>query len=184
MLTISFFLLRTSTTRPLCWIFTFCLKQWSYGQFLSVLQGWTSVTVPELHNNLYHIWTLCYFLQWKTWIYLPWRISNCSCAYRTMRSYYPGYFACLDFFVLIEILFFTSWRGHNCRWRAANVDLCSALMDIKQWGFFSGHTYCDTGHPFIMIILRTRDTHTYCRVFSSGAVTACFYDLGPSRLGF
>ena len=25
----------------------------------------------------------------------------------------------------------------------------------------------------------TRDTHTYCR-----AVTTCFYDLGPLRLGF
>ena len=29
-----------------------------------------------------------------------------------------------------------------------------------------------------------RDTHTYCRAFSTGAVTACFDDLGPSRLGF
>ena len=25
---------------------------------------------------------------------------------------------------------------------------------------------------------RTRDTHTYCRALSSGAVTICFYDLG------
>ena len=31
---------------------------------------------------------------------------------------------------------------------------------------------------------RTRYTHTYRRVFSSGAVTTCFYDLGLSRLGF
>ena len=30
----------------------------------------------------------------------------------------------------------------------------------------------------------TRDTHTYCRAFGSGAVTTCFYDLGLSRLGF
>ena len=28
---------------------------------------------------------------------------------------------------------------------------------------------------------RTRDTHTCCRVFASGAVTTCFYDLGLSR---
>ena len=35
-----------------------------------------------------------------------------------------------------------------------------------------------------MIILRTRDTHNYCRAFISGAVTACFYDLDLSRLGF
>ena len=31
---------------------------------------------------------------------------------------------------------------------------------------------------------RTPDTHTYCRSFSSGAVTTCFYDLDLSRLGF
>ena len=27
------------------------------------------------------------------------------------------------------------WRRHNCR--AANFDLCSALMAMKQWGFFN-----------------------------------------------
>ena len=30
----------------------------------------------------------------------------------------------------------------------------------------------------------TRDTHTYCRAFSIGAVITCLYDLGLSRLGF
>ena len=30
----------------------------------------------------------------------------------------------------------------------------------------------------------TRDTHTYCRAFGSGAVTTCFWDLCLSRLGF
>ena len=33
--------------------------------------------------------------------------------------------------------FFIIWRRHHCRWRAANFDLCSALMAIEQWGFFS-----------------------------------------------
>ena len=28
------------------------------------------------------------------------------------------------------------WRRHQCRWRAANFDLCLALMVIEQWGFF------------------------------------------------
>ena len=31
---------------------------------------------------------------------------------------------------------------------------------------------------------RTRDTHTYYRTFSSGAVTTCFYNLCMSLLGF
>ena len=29
------------------------------------------------------------------------------------------------------------WRRHHCRWKRANFDLCSALMAIEQWGFFS-----------------------------------------------
>ena len=38
-------------------------------------------------------------------------------------------------------------------------------------------------HPFIMSSSMIRDTHTYYRAFSSGAVTTCFYDLGLSWLG-
>ena len=34
-------------------------------------------------------------------------------------------------------IFSLIWRRHHCRWRAANFDLCSALMAIEQWGFFS-----------------------------------------------
>ena len=29
------------------------------------------------------------------------------------------------------------WRLHLCRLRAANFDLCSALITIEQWGFLS-----------------------------------------------
>ena len=31
---------------------------------------------------------------------------------------------------------------------------------------------------------RTSDTHNYCRVFGSGAITTCFYDSDLLRLGF
>ena len=40
------------------------------------------------------------------------------------------------------------WRRHHCQRRTANFDLCSALMAFEQC-----HTYCDTGHPFIMVSL-------------------------------
>ena len=65
------------------------------------------------------------------------------------------------------------WRRHHYRWRAANFDLCSALVAIEQC-----HTYCNTGHP------RTCDTLTYCQAFGSEDVTSCFYDFGLSRPGF
>ena len=33
--------------------------------------------------------------------------------------------------------FSLKWRCHHYQWRAANFDLCSALMSFRQWGFFS-----------------------------------------------
>ena len=58
-------------------------------------------------------------------------------------------FVCL-FFVPLKN-FSLIWRRHYWRWRAANFDLCSALMAIKQWVFFSMphlHVYCDTRPGF------------------------------------
>ena len=49
--------------------------------------------------------------------------------------------------------------------------------------FITGHTYCDTGQPFIMVISgKTRDAHTCCRMFSSGAVTTCYKVLVRPRI--
>ena len=57
------------------------------------------------------------------------------------------------YFLLFVCDFSLIWRRHHCRWRAANFDLCSALMAIEQWGFFSvPHLFCDTGCLFIMFI--------------------------------
>ena len=49
--------------------------------------------------------------------------------------------------------------------------------------FWACNTFCDTGHPLIMVI--TEDPwHTYCRVSGSGTVTTYLNDLGLSRLEF
>ena len=40
-------------------------------------------------------------------------------------------------FVCFRRTFSLIWRRHNYWWRAANFDLCSALMDIEHRGFFS-----------------------------------------------
>ena len=92
-------------------------------------------------------------------------------------------YVCLGFIVPHED-FSVIWRRHHYRWRAANFDLCLELMAIEQWGFFSvphllwHGAFVYNGH------LRGPVTHTFCRVFGSGAVTTSFYDLGLSRLGF
>ena len=45
-------------------------------------------------------------------------------------------FVCLELNVQLENVSFV-WRRYHCRWRAANFDLCSALMAIEHWGFFN-----------------------------------------------
>ena len=45
-------------------------------------------------------------------------------------------FVCLWLFVPLEN-FSLIYRRHHYRWRAANFQLCSALMAIEQWGFYS-----------------------------------------------
>ena len=58
--------------------------------------------------------------------------TNCN----TNSSNPLSFYFCLEFIILLEICSL-KWRHHHCRWRAANIDLCSALMAIEQWGFFN-----------------------------------------------
>ena len=55
---------------------------------------------------------------------------------------------------------------------------------LNSEGSLACNTYCDAGHPFIMVISEDHDTHTYCRAFGSRSVTICFFGLGMPRLGF
>ena len=59
------------------------------------------------------------------------------------------YFVCLEFNVLL-IIFSFIWRSHHYRWWASNFDLYS--YPLRSEGYLACHTYCDTGHPFIMVI--------------------------------
>ena len=102
----------------------------------------------------------------------------------TVISVYNGFivgflFVCL-FGVIVPLENFSLiWRRHHYRWRAANFDLCSALVTIEQWGFLSVTHLLWHGASVYNGHLRgsTHDTHTYCRAFSIGAVTTCFLRL-------
>ena len=53
------------------------------------------------------------------------------------------------------------------------------VWPLSSKGSLECHTYCDTGHPFIMVIFEDPwHSHQW------RAVTTCFYYLGLSRLGF
>ena len=56
------------------------------------------------------------------------------CLHWFYRASFVCLFSCLGVFVPLEN-FSLIWKRHHCRLRAANFDLCSALMAIKQWGF-------------------------------------------------
>ena len=60
-------------------------------------------------------------------------------------------------------------RLYHCRWRAANFELCSALMVIQQRGFLTCNTHCDMAHPFWLPTLKTCHTYTWCRASYSWA---------------
>ena len=61
----------------------------------------------------------------------------------------------LWFFVPLEN-FSLIWRRHHCRWRAENFDLCSATKPLSSECSLTCHIYCDTGHPFIIVISEDR----------------------------
>ena len=117
-------------------------------------------------------------------------LLNRECSSRTVRNiswfspfFIHGFFYCL--FVCLEFLvplenFSLVWRRHHCQWRAANFDLCSALMAIEQWGFFSLPHLLWHGTTVYNGRLRGPVTLTFGR----WAVTTCFNDLGLKRLGF
>ena len=85
---------------------------------------------------------------------------------------------------------FVSWFTSHSRFffnRRTGEGLQTLTYTRQSWsldseGSLACHTYWDTGHPLIWSSLRNRDTHTYCRVFSRGAVTTCFNNLGLSCL--
>ena len=85
---------------------------------------------------------------------------------------------CFRLFIPVDNCSFIR-RRHHARWRAVNFDPCSAFTAIEQWEFFSVlHLLLHGASVLKWSSLRTRDTHTYCWAFSSGAATTSFYDLG------
>ena len=64
------------------------------------------------------------------------------------------------------------------------VKVYAHMWSLSIEGSLACHTYCDTGHPFIMFISED-PWHLHLHLaFGSAAVTTCFNDLGLSRLGF
>ena len=59
-----------------------------------------------------------------------------SLSFDLFASEFVCLFVCLGFSIQLEN-FSLICKTYHCRKRAANVDICSALMAIEQWGFSS-----------------------------------------------
>lgn len=77
------------------------------------------------------------------------------------------FFSCLGFLVLHENVSLI-WRGNHYPWRSGYFDLCSALINIEQWEFFSlGH-----GSFVYKIISHGIYMYTCSRAFGSVNINA------------
>ena len=143
--------------------------------------------------------------EWHFWLPVTWRPFVCRVSFNSTHSHlllnnhlanfnqscqnsslglFVYLFVCLWFYIQIENFSFIS-KSHHYWLRAENFDLCSALMTIEQWGFFSvPHILWHGASVYSDNFWGLYDTHICCQAFDSRTVTTCFYDLGLSRLGF
>ena len=93
-------------------------------------------------------------------------------------------FVCLGFIVTIEN-FSLIWRRHHYQWRAAQFDLCSALMAIEQSGFFSvPHLLWHWASVYNGQLRGPVTLTPIAERFAVEMSLPVFYDLGLSRQGF
>ena len=59
----------------------------------------------------------------------------------------------INFCLLVPLdTFSLIWRRHHDRWMVEHLTYARQFWPLSSEGFFAGHTYCDTGHPIIMLI--------------------------------
>ena len=76
------------------------------------------------------------------------------------------------------------WRLHHCRWRTACKFWPQYSWPLSREGSLACQTYCDTGHPFMMVI---SEDPWHSHLLPSVSHWSChylFYDFGVSRLEF
>ena len=85
------------------------------------------------------LWNKVHGAYWTGWALWHWLIRYLVNAYNYSYDFQilsTRGFCLIGIFLPLEN-FSRIWRRNPCRWRAANFDMCSALMAIEQWGFFS-----------------------------------------------
>ena len=107
-------------------------------------------------------------------------MSTCEMMRLTCGLIVWTYLCLFGVFVLIEN-FSPIWRRYHDRGERLQIlTYARHLWPLRSDGFLAFNPYFDTGHPFIMVISEDR----WNSPLLPSAASACFYDLGLSRLGF
>ena len=91
------------------------------------------------------------WFNWKVWYIVAYHVRENSIDFQDISYVNIHNSLLIDHFVVfcpvenISLIL----RRHHCRWRAANLDLCLALMAFSSEGSLACHTCCDTGPPFL-----------------------------------
>ena len=76
--------------------------------------------------------------------------------------------------------FILIWKRHHYRLRVANFNRCSVYRLYGHWT--ARVLYTPTVTSLKWSSPRTHDSHTFCRAFSSGAITTCFLNWDSNTL--
>ena len=142
--------------------------------------------ILSVFNNFSLIWRRHHY-RWRAacfdLCYIVVKINNVVCKTNPMQLYICRmrlfFVDRLDFNRDISVIlsvfnnFSLIWRRHHYRWRAACFDLCSALMAVEQWWFFSVPHILWHGTSIYNGLLRGTMT-----------LTRFLFDVDMSRLGF
>ena len=119
---------------------------------------------------------ICIALYLK-WQYLPKIFIRTRKNVKTLYSNFIGF--CLFVCLLSHSRIFHSYGVVTVA--GEELRILTYARQLSSEGSLACHTYCDKGHPFIMVISEDPWHSHLLPSVSSGAVTTCFCDL--SRLG-
>ena len=88
------------------------------------------------------------------------KCNNCSCTLNNRYQDEQGHLV-----VYLFVISFSPHFRHHCRWRAANLTNARHLWPLSSEGSLACHTYCDTWHPFIMVISEDPWHSHQCHVY-------------------
>ena len=81
----------------------------------------------------------------------------CVCLFRFFPNVCSLFVCLCGFFSVLLENFSLTWRRHYYWWMAENFDLCSALLAIEKWEFFSIWLFCVKRRIGNILAMKTRE---------------------------